>query len=99
MIATLENRSVEIFSLADSSNYFRFNIPNVDEVQKLIWYKDDNHLFVAYPDHVALLDLADYGLTNFATVAIGTSPEYDPQNNSLYLIAPSSTLIRFDFPQ
>jgi hypothetical protein len=99
MIATLEHKSVEIFSLSDPSEYYRFNLPAIGDVQRLLWYKDDNHLFVAYPDHVAFLDFSDSGLNNFTTIANGTSSSYDPTTNSLYLINTSGTLARFDFPQ
>ena len=99
-IATLESRSVEIFSLT-TSDYYRFNLPEMASVQSLTWYKDGTHLFVAYPDHVSFLDLADLSLRNFITVsaiANGTAATYDTQENSLYLITQEKKLIRFDFP-
>jgi hypothetical protein len=68
-------------------------------VQGLLWYKDDAHLFVQYPDHVAFLDLADTNLKNLITVSAGTDPFYDQQENSLYLIDQGRKLLRFDFPQ
>jgi len=99
MIATIERNSMEIFSLTDASIYYRFNLPAVSTAQGIIWYKDENHLFLEYPDHISFLDLADSGLANFTTVADGTSPLYDPEANSLYLIDASSSLVRFDFPK
>jgi hypothetical protein len=68
-------------------------------VQGLIWYKDDAHLFVQYPDRVAFLDFADTNLKNLTTVSPGTEPQYDAQENSLYLIDQGQKLLRFDFPQ
>lgn len=97
-IAALEYHSLEIFSFS-TSDYYRFNLPDIDGVQGLIWYKDMTHLFVVYPDKVSFLDLADTHLKNFTTVSQGTSPFYDEQNNSLYLIDQGQKLLRFDFPQ
>jgi hypothetical protein len=101
MLAALGQHSLEVFALAptDNSNiYWRFNLPDIAGVQKLIWYRDDRHLFVVYPDRVAFLDLADSSLTNFTTIAYGTSPEYDPSANALYLLDTQKNLVRFDFP-
>lgn len=97
MVAALEYRSLEIFSLSGQSNYYRFNLPDVPGVQSVIWYKDRAHLFVVYPDHVSFLDLADASLMNFTTVTKGSKPFYDPQANALYVIGPSGTLLQFDF--
>jgi hypothetical protein len=99
-IAALESRSVEIFSLT-TSDYYRFNLPEMASVQSLAWYKDEAHLFVTYPDHVSFLDLEDLSMNNFTTVsaiADGTTINYDTQKNSLYLIDQGKNLIRFDFP-
>lgn len=85
MVASLEHSSIEIFSLNDPAGYYRFNLPDIGTIKALIWYKDNNHLFVVYPDHVSFLDLADSGLANFTTVAAGTSPIYDASaDSSLY---------------
>ncbi len=97
-LAALENKSVEIFPFTDTMTYHRFNVPDVQAAQRLFWYKDFNHLFVQYPDHVAFLDIDDLSLRNFITVAQGTAPFYDDQKNALYLIDFTRTLVRFDFP-
>jgi hypothetical protein len=97
LIATLEEKSIEVFSLTDSSIYYRFNIPNIAAARKLIWYKDKNHLFVVYPDSVSFLDLTDSNLINFTTIGQGTSAFYDSNGNSLYLINPGGKLRRYDF--
>lgn len=98
MVAALEHHSLEIFSLADSSIYYRFNLPNVDVATRVIWYRDRSHLFVVYSDHVSFLDLTDSGLTNFITVANGVSPLYDPNTNSLYLKTSINQYSRYNFP-
>jgi hypothetical protein len=98
MVAALEGDSLEIFSLTDSSIYYRFNIPDVTAASRVIWYKDDNHLFIVYPDSVSFLDLADSALVNFITVAQGTKPLYDPAANIFYITAPSGQVVQYNFP-
>jgi hypothetical protein len=97
-IAALEYHSLEIFSLT-TSDYYRFPLPQIADVQGLIWYKDQAHLFVQYPDRVAFLDFADTGLKNLTIVSAGTAASYDPQQNALYLIDSGQKLLRFDFPE
>ncbi len=103
-VAALEGRSVEIFSLtlpADQGGYYRFNLPDMGSVRSLAWYRDNSHLFVAYPTHVNFLDLADLSLRNLTEIsalAPETDPFYDASQNSLYLIDQGWKLIRFDFP-
>ncbi len=103
-VAALEAKSIEIFSLtipASQGGYYRFNLPNMASVRSLIWYGDGTHLFVVYPDRVKFLDLADLSLANLTTVssiATGTMPQYDPQQNALYLIDQGGKLLRFEFP-
>jgi hypothetical protein len=98
-LAALEYNSLEVFVFNSQPDYYRFNLPQVADVQGLIWYKDDTHLFVQYPNHVAFLDLADTDLKNLTTISLGTDPSYDTQENSLYLIDQGQKLLRFDFPQ
>ncbi|MDR3581821.1 MAG: hypothetical protein P4L67_00935 [Candidatus Pacebacteria bacterium] len=99
-LAAQESRSIEVFSFT-TSDYYRFNLPDMASVRSLTWYKDESHLFVTYPDHVGFLDLADLSLRNFTTVSAvsdGTAPTYDTQENALYLIDQGRKLLRFDFP-
>ncbi len=99
-VVTLENRSMEIIPLSDISddNYYRFNLPDIASIQKVSWYKDNMHLFLEYSDHVSFLDVKDSGLNNVTIIGRGTTPRYDANNNTLYLIDPAKSLIRFDFP-
>lgn len=103
-IAALGNKGLEIFSLTLSSsegNYYRFNLPNITEIRSLIWYQDNTHLFVVYPDHVNFLDLADLSLKNFtdiSPIAPHTMPIYDTTQDALYLINEQKRLVRFTFP-
>ena len=99
LVAVLEHQSTEIFNLDDPTGYFRFNLPDVARAQQLTWYRDGDHLFVTYPDHISFLDFQDLSLTNFATVANGTAPSYDPNSNVLYFIDPQSQLMQLSFPE
>ena len=67
-LAALEYHSLEVFSFT-TQDYYRFNLPQAADVQGLIWYKDETHLFVQYPDRVAFLDLADTNLKNLTIVS------------------------------
>jgi len=99
-IAALENGSMEIIPTTGvSDDYYRFNLPDIADAQRVMWYKDAMHLFIEYGDHVSFLDLKDAGLNNFITVAIGTAPFYDSGENALYIVNPTENLIRFDFPK
>lgn len=99
-IAALENGSLEIVPLTGNSyDYYRFNLPNIMDARRVIWYKDDAHLFIEYSNHVSFLDLTDASLNNFTTIALGVSPVYDADQNALYIIDPDQNLIRFDFPE
>ena len=42
-LAALEYHSLEIFSFT-TQDYYRFNLPQIADVQGLIWYKDNTHL-------------------------------------------------------
>lgn len=97
-LATLENSSLEIFSLAESQGYHRFNLPNVGQAEKVIWYSDNNHLFIVYPDRLAFLDINDSGLRNFITIVNGRFPQYDEKNNQLYFLDDKG-VGRLDFPK
>lgn len=98
-VAALEYNSLEVFVPDGQPDYYRFSLPEIANAQGLVWYKDDTHLFVEYPDHAAFLDLADTALRNFTTVSNGTDAFYDQQENSLYIINAAQSLVRFDFPQ
>ena len=89
MAATLEHRSIEIFSFA-TDDYWRFNIPNVADVGSLTWYRDNRHLFVTYPDRTAFLDLDDKTLEDLATVVDTNRFDYDAVSNRFYFIKDSS---------
>ncbi len=96
-LAVLEHRSIEVLSFNTTDSY-RFNPPQIGDIQSLAWYKDGSHFFVYYPDHVSFLDLQDIGLRNLTTVSLGSTFFYDTQGNALYVVDQGQKLIRFDFP-
>ncbi len=96
-LAVLEYHSIEVLSF-NTTDYYRFNPPQVGDIQSLAWYKDGTHFFVYYPDHVSFLDLQDIGLRNLTTVSLGSAFFYDTQENRLYVVDQGQKLIRFDFP-
>ncbi len=85
MVAALEHKSIEVFS-PDTNDYWRFNLPSTDRIERLIWYRDNRHLFVVYPDRTAFLDLDDASLENFDTVVPTNRVAYDAASNRLYFI-------------
>ena len=97
MLAARERASIEIFAL-NGTDYWRLNLPDHPRIQDLSWYRDDRHIFVAYPDHVSFLDLADQSLVNIVTIGTGILPHYDGDANALYMLDNVRNLIRFDFP-
>jgi hypothetical protein len=96
-LAALENQSIEIFSF-NTTDYYRFALPDIASAKSLAWYRDGTHLFVNYPDHVSFLDLEDLALRNFTTVSQGNAFFYDASGNALYVVDQGQKLIRFDFP-
>lgn len=82
-VAVLGNRGLEIFSLKDKK-YWRFNLAEAQKISELLWYKDDKHIFVVYPEKTNFLDLSDAGLENFFEVAPTNNVQYDPEENMLY---------------
>ncbi len=98
LIAAVERNSLEIYD-RETDDSARFNIPDASNVVRTIWYRDNTHVFIVYPDHVAFLDIMDAQLTNFTTVAQGTQPVYDPASDALYMINSKKNVVRFDFPE
>lgn len=97
-VAALENKSIEVFSFNNRSTYYRFNLPNLANIKQLVWYRDDEHLFVIYPNSISFLDLADTSLVNFTTIGTEISfAAYDPDANVLY-VTQQRKLKEYRFP-
>jgi hypothetical protein len=97
MLAARERASIEVFAL-NGSDYWRLNVPDQNSIQDLVWYRDNRHLFLVYPNKILFLDLADASLVNLTTIATGILPHYDADANVLYMLDNERNLIRFDFP-
>ncbi len=97
--AALEHQSLEIFFFnREDNNYYRFNLSNISQAENVIWYTDENHLFVVYPAETKFLDIQNASLDYFPTVAKGRLPQYDVNNNRFYFVTDGS-LKTLDFPK
>lgn len=98
-VATLGRKSLEIISLSgNDDDYRRLNIPNINSVQKIIWYRDLEHLLVVYPNSVRFLDLNDRALENFPTVINSGMADYDKDSNKLYYLD-GEKIMSVEFPR
>ncbi len=96
-IAALDQDGISVLPPDGGGNYFFFAIPDRQSIKRVIWYRDDSHLFLVYPDRTAFLSLEDAYLHNLDTVTGTGAVEYMSGTNSLYAIA-GGNLLRFDFP-
>jgi hypothetical protein len=85
-LAVLGADGIRVFFLRDERRNALFAIPEPNNIERLAWYRDNEHLFVIYPDRVAFLDLADTTLANFTTAAISGRAEYLSNENILYFL-------------
>jgi len=97
-VAALEHKSLEVFFFSADKDYYRFNVPNVGQAEKIIWYADKNHLFIVYPAEIKFLDIQNASLDYFPSVAEGRLPQYDESNNRLYFLT-NDGLKTLDFPK
>lgn len=101
-LAALEHRSLEIFDFENpSSEYRRFNIPNIRGVEQILWYRDDAHVFIIFPTKTIFLDLNDENLENITEVAPTNQVLYNPSLNTLFYREQitSSTVRVLEFPK
>jgi len=96
-LAILDGRGVEIVRLRGDEPDLWLALPDIARVQKLVWHRDGDHLFVHYPDKVAFLDLRDTALRNFSTAAPSAVAEYEPNGNILYFLK-DNMLYKLEFP-
>lgn len=85
-IAALENNALEIFAFNKEKDYWRFRLPVAEKIERIEWYKDENHIFIIYKDEIKFLDINDKNLENFMSVAEGNKAHYDIKSNALYFI-------------
>ncbi len=99
-IAALERRSLEIFDLENSANYYRFNIRGIGDAERLIWYRDNTHLFIVYPHTTVFFDFDDANIENIIEAAPTNRVSYDEDTNTLYFLEKTSgTLQALTFPK
>ncbi len=97
LIAAAKNGSLEIFSL-NSKDYYRFNLSAMGVLDNVVWYGDNGHLFLIYPNRTEFLDLNDKSLGNIITVTESNRIGYDQKENRLYYLS-GSKLFFFQFPK
>ncbi len=85
-LAALEHTALEIFFFTGDKNYYRFNLPHVKDALDVLWYADEKHLFVLYPNETRLLDFRDESLENFGVVAKADRVQYDAENDWFYFL-------------
>jgi hypothetical protein len=96
-LAVLDAQGLQVFFPRNGRPNLSFEIPDAARAQRLAWYRDNEHLFVIYPDRVAFLDLTDAGLKNFTTAAESGQVEYQPESNILYFLD-KNVLYALSFP-
>lgn len=98
-IAAREAGAIEVFSLTtDDEMYWRFDLLSAADIRNVLWYEDNHHLFLAYPDRVSFLDFADKELRNVGEIARGKDFSYDESRNLLYFISDGAAF-QMEFPQ
>jgi len=104
-VAALENQALEIFAFNREKDYWRFRLPaqaglpsTTEKIERVEWYKDENHIFIIYPDEIKFLDINDKNLENFPTIASGSNAKYDAKSNTLYFVK-ENQLRKIVFPK
>lgn len=97
MLAVLESKALEIFNLRDKSDYFRFDFPQAKDVLKIIWYRDNRHLFLLFKDKTQFMEIEDRFKENIQDVLETDNIFYNPKSNRLYFI--ENNVLKFiEFP-
>ncbi|MDO8664144.1 MAG: hypothetical protein Q7K44_01130 [Candidatus Liptonbacteria bacterium] len=103
-VVALENQALEIFAFNREKDYWRFRLPaqaglpETEKIERVEWYKDENHIFIIYPDEIKFLDLNDKNLENFPTIVNGSKFRYDVKSNTLYFLK-ENRLKKIVFPK
>ncbi len=97
-VVALEHQALEIFAFNQDKDYWRFRLPETEKVERVEWYKDENHIFIIYPDETKFLDLNDKNLENFPVITTGSNFQYDAKSNTLYFIK-ENQLKKIVFPK
>jgi hypothetical protein len=98
-VAVLEKYAVEIFSFLPNykeRDYRRFALKNNMNISRLVWFGDEQHLLVGYPDSVYLLDLNDRHLDYYEKLVDSSIWQYDSATNTLFFLS-GQELHRLEF--
>lgn len=97
MLAALESKALEIFNLKDKSDYFRFDFPQAKDVLKIIWYRDNRHLFLLFKDKTQFMEIEDKFKENIQDIVETSNVFYNPKSNRLYFV--ENNVLKFiEFP-
>lgn len=90
-VAVRGKRILELFPLRnlDTEEYLKFELPEINRVEKMQWYKDGRHIFVYATDKTMFLDIDDEYLEHYYDLGKGLA-EYDPATNQLYYLEQGS---------
>lgn len=97
-LAVLEDNAIEVLPQNGDKSYFYFRIPDAKSVRSVIWYKDNDHLFLAYEDKAVFMGMEDPLMKNLAGISGTGRFAYAPEDNVLYTLR-SGTLSKFTFPE
>ena len=100
MLAAKETTALEIFNLKDKTDYFRFHMPESKDILKIIWYKDNRHLFLVFKDVVKFMEIEDKFKENIQEVVKLNNPQnifYNFKSNRFYFID-NEVLKYIEFP-
>ena len=86
MLLAQEFNAIEVFNLKDSTDYWRFDMPDSKDIIKISWFKDNRNIFLHYKDKVLFLELDDLKKENIQTIALTNYGEYDKKTNRFYFI-------------
>ena len=86
MLLAQESNAFEVFNLKDSTDYWRFNMPDSKDIIKISWFKDSRNIFLNYKDRVLFLELDDSKKENIKVIALTNYGEYDKKTNRFYFI-------------
>jgi hypothetical protein len=86
MLLAQESNAIEVFNLKDSTDYWRFDMPDSKDIIKISWFKDSRNIFLHYKDKVLFLELDDLKKENIQTIALTNYGEYDKKTNRFYFI-------------
>lgn len=98
MVAAFADEALEIISLTEKHDYWRVILPDIKAAHKPIWYRDNRHLFLQYPDGIKFLDVNDERLEHFHVLSPARVFAYDSEDNRAYFVN-EGKIMALDLPK